>query len=166
MQHHVRRELWTSKVPLYSMKPSLRNLFMNILRATSWSRPRHKRLLANLRNKHARAYSPCRSSPSGRRTPLARRFSLELKSWSSPLFLNSGVPGQQVHEHLGELGSSWSTRTMAAFSSRMMTHSVTVTTVATRRDVRSGERNSRRRSPRSRGARRPPPCPALRRRRP
>jgi hypothetical protein len=30
-------------------------------------------------------------------------------------------------------GSSWSTRTMAAFSSRMMTHSVIVTTVAMRR---------------------------------
>ena len=68
-----------------------------------------------------------------RSSALARRFSLELKSWSTKSSSTRAFRANKYDMNISEnFGSSRSTRTMAAFSSRMMTQSVIAATVAKR----------------------------------
>jgi hypothetical protein len=68
-----------------------------------------------------------------RRSNLARRFSLELNSWSTRSASTRAFRDKMYARNISEnFGSSWSTRTMAALSNLMMTQSVIAAAVAKR----------------------------------
>jgi hypothetical protein len=81
VKDHVHQGLWTSRPPLYAMKPSLRNL----VHKEAHTRPRRsdhfsERFLTKLR--YNGSGRPSLPKFAIRRSNRAKRFSLELKSWS------------------------------------------------------------------------------------
>ena len=114
------------------MNPSLRNLFMNMLTRDRVV-PTISASVSWLIFAMTGSGLPSLPKFAIRRSSLARRFSLELKSWSTKSSSTREFRDNRYAMNISEnFGSSWSTRTMAALSSRMMTHSVIATTVAKR----------------------------------
>ena len=75
----LNKELWTSKCPLYSMNPSLRNLFMKAL-TRDLVVPIISASVSWLIFAMTGSGLPSLPKFAIRRSTLARRFSLELKS--------------------------------------------------------------------------------------
>ena len=102
------REVWTFMVPLYSMNPSLRNLFMKWL-----TRDHHfcERLLADLRD--ARPWFPLvaklrHDEQQPRQTPLAR-----IEKLIDQVLFHPGISGQEESQkHLGQRTKSATTKAL------------------------------------------------------
>ena len=76
------RELWTSRSPLYWMNPSWRNLFMKVLTRDRVV-PTISASISWLTFPMTGAGAPSLPKFAIRRSTRARRFSLELNSWST-----------------------------------------------------------------------------------
>src|ERR1700730_15148934 len=90
-----------------------------------------KRLLADFRDHRLRFAFLAKVRQQQEQT--GKMFLTRIEQLIDEVCFDADRPAQKMsNEHLGERGSSWITRTIAAFSSRTMTDSVIVATVAIR----------------------------------